>query len=101
MVRCRRRDRCSGGGFVAGGIGGESSELGAESFLPAGAAKWVESGGEEAIGFEPHLSIAMPIEAVREGAGFVFAGEEVTVREDGGGENRVGEVRPAGARFQL
>ena len=53
--------------------------------MPAGAAGRVEPGGEEAMGFEPHISIAVPIETVREGAGFVFASERVTVREDGGG----------------
>ena len=91
----------AGGGFVAGGIGGESRDLGAEAGLPPGA--------EDAIGFEPHRGVAVPIEAVCEGAGSVFAGEEIAntdgqgaaVRENGGGEDSVGKMVPAGAGFQL
>ena len=52
--------------FVADGVGGESRDLGAEAGLPAGAAGCVETGGEEAVGFEPHVGIPVPIEAVCE-----------------------------------
>ena len=56
----------AGGVFVADGVGGESRDLGAEAGLPAGAAGCVETGGEEAAGFEPHVGIPVPIEAVCE-----------------------------------
>ena len=64
-----------GSGFAPGGIGGEGFDLPAEAFLPAGAAGRVEPRGEEAVGFKPHVGIAMPIESVGERAGVVLAGE--------------------------